>query len=123
MEKYLKQIINIISLDEWIIFAVSIYVGYKFKVLLGVILSILYLWIKLKYYEGRILNDYQNIEEIEYQTSSNPDLPTALAGRKINYETRPYYLKIQRDFEIKRKFLIDKLAIITFIGLLLVDKL
>jgi len=123
MKKYLKQIINIISLDEWIIFAASIYVGYKFKVLLGVILSILYLWIKLKYYEGKILNAYQNIEEIEQKILSDPDLSKPLAERKINYEARPYYLKIQRDFEIKRKFLIDKLAIITFIGLLLVDKL
>lgn len=123
MKNNLKQIINFISPDEWLVFIISVFVGYKFKVLFGVILSILYLWLKLKYYEGKILNAYQNIGDIEQKISSNPELPKGLSERRINYDSRPYYLKIEREFEIKRKFLIDKLAIITFIGLLLVDKL
>jgi len=116
-------LLNFTSIDELVIFGISIFIGYKFQVLYGVVFAILCLWVKLKYYEGKILEDYCIVDEIEKDITSNPNLPKNLAKRRIEDKTKPYYSQIQRQYETKRKFLIDKLAIITFIGLLLINKL
>ena len=111
-----------ISIDEVIIFGASIFIGYKTQVLYGVLLAIICLWIKLKYYEGRIIEAYNLISKKEKDINSNPDISQNLAKRRICKETSTYYDQIQRQYEPKRKFLIDKLIIVTFIGLLLVSK-
>ena len=118
----MKALLNPTSIEELAIFGIAIFIGCKFQVISGIILVILYFWIKLKYYEGKILENYAKVDEIEKNITSNPNSSKDLAARKIDYETKPYRLEIQRQYEPQRKFLVDKLVIITFIGLLLISK-
>ena len=125
-EKYKKQdTLEYLSIDEKIVLLVGFLIFGFFQSygIIFIIFVILWYWLKIRYYERKIIEKEKQIYNVNYERMKKED------GLPVNQTAHEKLVEIERvplrhdlnQVENKRKFLVDKFVVLNLILIVLIE--
>ncbi len=126
LEKLKKHdYLDFLPVDEVIILIVGFFVFVYFQnyEIFFIILIILWYWLKIRYYERKIIEKDRNIYNINYVNMKKEDgLPVnQIQHEKLVEIDRKPMLYDLKQLENKRRFLVDKFVVLNLILVVLIE--
>jgi len=120
-EKYKKKDkFDIVTLDEFLVLAIAIIIFSYLPLcrILFIISVILWYWLKIRFYERKIIEKEREIYNVYYDNirPASQDF----IDRKTEKDREPMRYDL-KQLENKRKFLVDKFVVLNLILILLID--
>lgn len=116
-----RDSLDYITIDEAIVvilgcFVFACYAGYSTVFIIAVIA---WYWIKIRYFERKIVQKKRDIYNVYYD-NCNPGVSQGFLERKTAHDRKPMEYDLEQ-LNSKRKFLVDKFVILNLILLVLIQ--
>jgi len=122
-EKYKKKDETyLISTDEVLVFILGFFVFVFFPTyrIFFIISVVVWYWLKIRFYESKIIAKEKEIYNIYYENAANPYMSQSALEGKTEHDRKPMKYDL-RQLENKRKFLVDKFIILNLVLILLIE--